>query len=128
MQNSITPNGLRVNKKRELYICDTRNNRVQVFDLYIDLNFKRAFGKYGTGKEQFHFPADVDFDFDSSGNIYVTELNNYHIQVFTCTKHHIRSIGNERVNIIFRPVNLLMHNENMYVTDSCNHKVWVMNT
>ena len=117
------PNGLRVNKIRELYVCDTRNNRIQVFDL--DLNFKRAFGKYETGKGQFNFPADVDFD--SSSNIYVSELNNYRIQVFTCTERHIRSIGNERVNI-FRPVSLLMHNENMHVTDSRNHKVWVMNT
>ena len=41
------PNGLRVSKKRELYVCDSRNNRVQVFDL--DLNFKQSFGKKGTG-------------------------------------------------------------------------------
>ena len=115
------PNGLKVSKNRELYVCDSRNNRVQVFDL--DLDFKRSFGKSGTGKGQFNFPADVDFD--SSGNIYVTDIKNHRIQVFTCTEHHIRSIGNERV---FRPVSLLMHNENMYVTDSCNHKVWVMNT
>ena len=67
------PNGLRVSKKRELYVCDSFNNRVQVFDL--NLNFKRAFGKQGTGKGQFNFPADVNFD--SSGNIYVTEFSVY---------------------------------------------------
>jgi DNA-binding beta-propeller fold protein YncE len=32
------PNGLRVSKNNELYVCDSDNNRVQVFDL--DLNFK----------------------------------------------------------------------------------------
>ena len=31
------PNGLRVSNRCELYICDGRNSRVQVFDL--DLNF-----------------------------------------------------------------------------------------
>ena len=119
------PNGLRVNKKHELYVCDTRNSRVQVFDL--DLNFKRSFGKHGTGKGQFNSPADVDFD--SNGSIYVTELSNYRIQVFTSTECHIRNIipGTQRINT-FRPVSLLMHNENIYVTDANNHKVWVMRT
>ena len=116
------PNGLRVNKKRELYVCDSRNGRVQVFDL--DLNFKRSFGKCGRGKGQFIFPADVDFD--SSGSIYVTDFPSNHIQIFTSTEHHIRSIGN---NILgFEPVSLLMHNENIYVTDFYNHCVYVINT
>ena len=117
------PNGLRVSKNRELYVCDSRNNRVQVFDL--DLNFKRSFGKDGTGKGQFKFPSDVEFD--SSGNIYVSDHNNYRIQAFTRTERHIRtiSLGNKTT---FRPVSLLMHHENMYVTDWHNHKVLVMNT
>ena len=119
------PNRLRVSKTRELYVCDSGNNRVQVFDL--DLNFKRSFGKKGTGKGQFNFPADVDFD--SSGNIYITDIKNHRIQVFTCTERHVRNIilANRRIDI-FQPINLLMYNENLYVTDANNHKVWVMNT
>ena len=115
------PNGLRI-KNCELYVCDTKNNRLQVFDL--DLNFKRSFGKKGKEKGQFELPVDVNFD--ASGNIYVTEQTNYRIQVFTHTEQHIRSIG----NIIqrFQPVSLLIHNEILYVTDGYNHKVWVMNT
>ena len=119
----ICPNGVRVSKKGELYVCDSDNNRVQVFDL--NLNFKRTFGKQGTGKGQFNFPADVNFD-SSGNNIYITDIRNHRIQVFTCTEHHIRTIAPK--NQIFHPVSLLMHDENMYVTDSHNHKVWVMNT
>ena len=121
------PNGLRVNKRCELYVCDSRNHRVQVFDL--DLNFMRSFGRKGAGQGQFNSPADVDFD--SVGNIYVTELDNNRIQVFTPTECHIRIIipSNQSFGIIaFRPVSLLMHDENIYVTDANNHKVWVMNT
>ena len=84
------------------------------------------------GKGQFNSPADVDFD--SGGNIYVTELqsDNNRIQVFTPAEWYIRIIipGNQfsfGVNE-FRPVTLLMHNENIYVTDANNHKVWVLNT
>ena len=121
------PNGLRVSKKCELYVCDSKNHRVQVFDL--DLNFKRLFGEKGRGKGQFSYPADVDFD--SSGNIYITDIRNHRIQVFTCTERHTRFIipGNQRDNVtFFRPVSLLMHNENIYVTDCNSNKVWVMNT
>ena len=117
------PNGLRVSKNRELYVCDSGNNRVQVFDL--DLNFKRSFGKKGSGKGLFNFPADVTFD--SHGNIYITDIENHRIQVFTCTEYHIRSINHPGVHT-FRPVSLLMHDESLYVTDDLNHKVWVMST
>ena len=121
------PNGLRVSKNNELYVCDSNNNRVQVFDL--DLNFKRSFGKKGTGRGQFNFPADVDFD--SCGNIYITDMENHRIQVFTCTECHIRNIIiNSQLGSVgaFRPVSLLVHDEKVYVTDAGNHKVWVMTT
>ena len=115
------PNRLRMSNRHELYVCDCRNNRVQVFDL--DLNFMRSFEKKGAGKGQFNSPADVDFD--SGGNIYVTELDNNRIQVFTPAEWHIRIIipGNQFSFGVseFRPVSLLMHNENIYVTDANNH-------
>ena len=115
------PNGLRVSKNRELYICDSDNNRVQVFDL--DLNFKRSFGKKGTGKGQFNFPADVNFDL--SCNIYVTDNRNHRIQVFTAyNERHICTIGDQAL----QPVSLFMHGDHVYVTDELNHQVMVMNT
>ena len=119
------PNGLKVSKTCELYVCDSYNNRVQVFDL--DLCFKRSFGKKGTGKGQFDFPSDVEFD--SSGNIYVSDHQNDRIQVFTHMEHHIRTITSGKMKIkSFRPVTLLIHHEYMYVTDWHNHTVLVMNT
>ena len=115
------PNGLRISKNCELYVCDSYNNRVQVFDL--DLNFKRSFGKKGNGKGQFHFPADVDFD--STGNIYVTDMKNHRIQVLTPhSECHIHTI---RGDAAFQPVSLFMHGSHMYVTDDGNHEVRVMN-
>ena len=114
------PNGLRISKNCELYVCDTCNNRVQVFDL--DLNFKRSFGKKGNGKGQFNLPADVDFD--STGNVYVTELNNSRIQVFT--PHNERHIHTIKGDAAFLPVSLFIHGTHMYVTDAGNHEVRVV--
>jgi tripartite motif-containing protein 2/3/tripartite motif-containing protein 71 len=118
------PNGLRVSKNDELYVCDSNNNRVQVFDL--DLNFKRSFGKKGTGRGQFNFPANVDFD--SHGNIYIADVENHRIQVFTCAECHIRNILEKVGMLMFQPASLLMHGEKLYVIDAGNHKVWIINT
>ena len=117
------PNGLRVSKELELYVCDSFNNRLQVFDL--DLNFKRSFGRKGTGKGQFTFPSDVDFD--SSGYVYIADHGNYRIQVFTCRGYHVRTIGNrEHSAVVFKPVTLLMYNNLIYATDVCKNRVLVM--
>jgi DNA-binding beta-propeller fold protein YncE len=117
------PNGLRVSKERELYICDSKNNCVQVFDL--GLNFKRSFGKKGVGKGQFDFPADVDFD--TNGNIYVTDRSNHRIQVFTCAERHLRTILLGNKANVSHPMSLIIHDGNMYVTDCFNHSVCVIN-
>ena len=115
------PNGLRMSKNHELYVCDSSNNRVQIFDR--DLSFKRSFGKEGPGKGQFNFPSDVEFD--SNGNIYISDHQNYRIQVFSSRECHIRTITS---GIQFRPASLLIHGKNVYVTDWHNHRVLVMNT
>ena len=101
------PNGLRVSTNNELYVCDSKNNRVQVFDL--DLNFKRSFRKKGTGRGQFDFPADINFD--SKGNIYVTDIKNHRIQVFS--PHSERHIHTIQGDAEFQPVSLLIHGNYM---------------
>ena len=116
------PNGLRVSNNNELYVCDSYNNRVQVFDL--NLNFKRSFGKKGTGKGQFDFPADVNFD--STGNIYVTDIENHRIQVFI--PHRERHIHTIQGDAVFRPVSLFTYGNHMYVTDTGHHEVRVIDT
>ena len=118
------PNGLRVSKNNELYVCDSGNNRIQVFDL--DLNFKRSFGKKGTGKGQFDFPSDVDFS--STGYIYVADNGNRRIQVFAHNERHLQVIANPKPSTTkFDPVRVLIHSNHMYVTDYFNHYVVVIN-
>jgi sugar lactone lactonase YvrE len=117
-----SPNGLRVSKCDELYVCDSNNHRIQVFDL--DLNFKRSFGKKGTGRGQFNSPDDVDFD--SIGNIYVTDQDNHRIQVFSPrSERHIHTMKEDAV---FKPVSLFTHGNHMYVTDIGHHEIRVIDT
>ena len=117
------PNGLRVSKKDELYVCDSGNNRIQVFNL--GLKFKRSFGKKGTGKGQFDFPSDVDFD--TNGCIYVVDNGNGRIQVFTHNERHLQTIGNQKpISTKFDPVRILVNNNHLYITDYYNHYIVVL--
>lgn len=46
--------------------------------------------------------------------------------MFSCSERHVRSIGIKNV-AVFRPVSLLIHDKNIYVTDRQSNKVWVLN-
>ena len=110
------PNGLRVSRQSELYICDSFNQRIQIFDL--DLNFKRVLGTVET------WPTDVDFD--SSGNIYIVCNQRNCIQVFSPAEQLLLTIGGERGNPFYRPISLVFYKELVYVTDIGGHHVSVI--
>ena len=63
----------------EVYVVDTGNSRVQVFDL--DGNFKRAFGGFGTESGKLSEPVGIAAGPD--GRIYVADSANARISVFT---------------------------------------------
>ena len=113
------PNGLRVSRQSQLYICDSFNQRIQIFDL--DLNFKRVLGTFSLTKK---WPTDVDFD--SSGNIYIVYNQSNCIQVFSPAEQLLRTIGVERGNPFYRPISLVFYKELVYVTDIGGHRVSVI--
>lgn len=51
------PRGLHADASNRLFVCDTGNNRIQVFDL--SGNFLAKFGSAGAGSEQVNAPWDV---------------------------------------------------------------------
>ena len=120
------PMGVRISSRKELYVCDSRNNRIQVFDQ--QLKFKEIFGGKGAenGQSLFQFPTDVDFD--SSGDVYICDGHNFQIQVFTPSGQFIRFIGTESVNELQFPLNLCIFNDLLYVTQSKKDHIMVLKT
>ena len=110
------PNGVRINKRREVYVCDTNNHRVQVFD--INLNLLRIFGEKGYGPGQFSEPYNLVFDEDE--NIYVVESENQRVQVFTPQETHARFIGTSSSthHSLLDPVSAAIFNRNIYIIDN----------
>ena len=72
----------------ELYVVDTSNHRIQVFDK--DLKLLRHFGREGISNDCFESPTDVAID--DSGKLYITDTLNNRIQVLDHEGKFIRNI------------------------------------
>jgi sugar lactone lactonase YvrE len=72
------PTGLAVDADGNLYVCDTLNNRIEIFDA--DGKFVSAFGKAGDGPGYFARPKGIAID--SDGHIWVADGMQDRVQVF----------------------------------------------
>ena len=72
------PSGLAVDADGNLYVCDTLNNRIEVFDA--DGKFISTYGKNGDGPGYFARPKGVAID--SDGHIWVADGVQDRVQVF----------------------------------------------
>lgn len=73
----------------ELYITDTGNRRVVVYDK--QGQFKRQFGSTGSGQVQFNEPIGLAIGPD--GNVYVADLRNKRIEVLDKQGKYIKDIA-----------------------------------
>lgn len=76
-ENLHYPRGLAL-QENNLYLCDSWNHRVAVFDL--EGRFVRSFGSFGGGEGQFTSPCDLCFD--DSGLLWIADQGNNRVVVF----------------------------------------------
>ncbi len=76
--NFALPTNAAVDKEGNVYVTDTLNNRVEIFDP--DGQFIRTFGKNGDGPGQFARPKGIAIDRD--GHIWVVDAVQQRVQVF----------------------------------------------
>ena len=116
------PVGIAVHpQSKNIYVANMFDNCIQI--LNPDLTLSSSFGSRGRGDGQFNFPFDVAFD--STGNVYVVDYNNDHIQVFTVEGQFLRKFGkygNEKARLI----GICIDSEDVvYVTEKSNNRVSV---
>jgi len=83
------PSGMAVDQDGNLYVADTLNNRIEVFDA--DGQFIRTFGKAGDGPGYFSRPKGVAIDGD--GHIWVVDGAQDRVQVFNQEAQLLISFG-----------------------------------
>ena len=83
------PNAIAFNTSNgKLYVSDYSKHQVVV--LNSDLTFSSAFGGEGSAKGKFESPQEVAFD--SIGNVFIADHNNFRIQVFTAEGKFLRIV------------------------------------
>ena len=115
------PKGMCVSGE-EVFVCDSYNNRIQVFGR--DGSFLRQWGSQGSGQGQFACPADVAV---SAGEVFVCDCKNHRIQVFGVDGSFARqwgTLGSGQGEFIY-PRGVAVSNGEVLVSDLFNHRIQV---
>lgn len=120
------PTGLTFGPDGLLYVADTHEHQILVFDR--DGGVRKSIGSYGQGPGQFVYPTDVAFDRD--GLMYVSEYGgNDRIQVFDKDGKAVREFGapGAAEGQFARPQSIAFSPDDseLFVADSCNHRIQV---
>ncbi|MBN2516916.1 MAG: hypothetical protein JXC33_12900 [Deltaproteobacteria bacterium] len=83
------PYGIAADAAGIVYVADTYNNRIQMFD--VNGTYVRSWGQKGTGQGDLIVPYDVAVD--GQGNVYVADTYNFRVQKFDSTGKFILQWG-----------------------------------
>lgn len=103
-----------------LYVSDTNNKQVQVFDQSGTPIF--LFGKAGNKEGEFQFPYGIAGDKDE--NVYVADLFNGNISIFDSKGEFIKYFQDDE-KVIQSPGGLRIYDEKLYVTDIKANKLFI---
>jgi len=126
------PRNLAVGEDGNIYVLDSGNHRVQVFDM--DGDFLRTWGSFGPEAGQFNEPWGIAVDGDY---VYVADTWNHRIQKFTHDGQFVDSFGSsgspdvnsgdEGLGLFFGPRSIvLLDDGRLLVTDTGNHRMQVL--
>ncbi len=117
------PLGITTDANENIYVTDSSNNRVQVFDAHG--NYLSQWGGSGGGIGQFNQPQGISYD-KISNHLFVADGQNNRVQVFTLsgvpvTQWGTAGSGNGQFNL---PIQVAFDSQdNAYVTDDNNNRV-----
>ena len=116
------PEGIAIDSSDRLFIADSCNHRIQVFDS--GGVFLRSHGQAGSGPGDLSYPYDIAVD--AEGRQFVCEFGNSRIQVFDAADRSIELLGQYGggPGHLNNPWSLALDSRgNLYVADSGNHRV-----
>ncbi len=116
------PLGIEVGSDGKIYVADTGNNQIQVFDS--DGRWVARFGKTGGDKVQFNYPIDILI---RNNRLYVADMRNNRVQILGMDGKYIGQIPdpNKHKDLEVGPLSLAQDKDgNLYVA-VLDHKVLV---
>jgi len=122
--NFDQPYDISINDTGFIFVADTNNNRIQIFDS--SGNWKQSFGSLGSGNGQFQYPAGISVN--STGFIFVADPYNNRIQVFDSSGNWKQSFNtfDTSLNKFRLPYGIAVNNTGfIFVADTNNHQIKV---
>lgn len=120
----IGPTGLAFNKENNLYVVDSKNNRIQLFT---DTGqFINTWGRGGNSYGEFQNPWGITVD--SSGDVYVADWGNNRVQKFDPDGTHLLTFGEsvDPASKLNHPAHVAVDSDgDVYVTDWGNCRVQI---
>ncbi len=116
------PTNLTLDKNGNLYVVDTMNYRIQIFDP--EFKYVDSFGSQGVGYGQFLRPKGIAID--NWGNIYVVDADFNNFQVFDPKHRLLMFLGRGGIHPGQFQVPAGIHidaDNNIYVSDQSNSRV-----
>lgn len=118
------PTHIFIDNNSQLYVTDSLNFRVQIFDC--DGNFLSSFGKFGDAIGDFSKPKGIAVD--SDGNIYVADSQLDNVQIFDRFGRLLLVFGGSgsQPGRMSLPAGIFIdRNDRLYVADSYNRRIQV---
>ena len=112
------PRGLAVDARGNLYVADTKNSRIQVFDA--NGRFVRSLGSVGSGDGQLKEPCGVAVDRD--GTVVVADTWNHRIARFGADGTWLGAFNDDQRGF-FGPRAVLLSRDFLYVSDTGNKRI-----
>lgn len=115
------PSDVVVGRHGHIYVVDSGNHRIAVFDR--SGTRLSTFANRGSGSGQLRDPVGIGVD--HTGQIYIADKGNHRIQVFSAEGTHLRSIPLKAAGKEVAPVDVAVDasGKTLYVTGNNNHKV-----
>ena len=118
------PTGLVFNKENDLYVVDSKNNRIQLFSDTGE--FIKTWGNEGNSYGEFSNPWGIYIDCED--NIYVADWGNDRVQKFNSEGNHLLTFGegDDPAGKLSRPAHVAVDNDgDVYITDWGNQRVQI---
>ena len=120
------PIGVAVDAGGLLYVADTQNHRIEVFNAMAEYDY--AFGRHGAGIGHFNQPEGDAVAVSGEGRLYVADRMNHRVQVFRDDGEFLFSIGHRGKGYgeFDQPSGIAVDGDGrVYVSDTKNNRVEV---
>lgn len=121
------PYGVAVDSKGNVWVTDTANNRVEMFNA--EGEYVSQFGKEGSGNGEFNEPKGIAVD--QSDHLWVVDSGNARVQEFNAEGGYVSQFGKEGTgNGEFKSPSgiTLVESGNVFVADTGNNRVQKFNS